>query len=327
MHSRRAAFTLVELLIAAAVSVILAGIIYTVGSEALISFGRNISINRSYSDARLSLERISTALDSAGHVPVLVDSTGLVTTGPAAGVRFYRYSYLPTYQIPSGNSGSTSLALTIAAGQSVPAIGDLAVIGQIGFQGTAISVSCAITPGTPNTTGAPVPATLTFASTITSGCVPALSASQDFTYVAGDSTKTPPKASNSFSCQIFTQVAFIAVPPAAGTSAGVTQLRYYRRAMSANAGGTAGGGLSNFNGATVFNDPGNFKVIASLPLNATSAQILPFQMLSQNAPTLNIVLCAEGPDYNKRNLGTANTFTKMQTSLGSRCPLLVSRNL
>ena len=40
-------------------------------------------------------------------------------------------------------------------------------------------------------------------------------------------------------------------------------------------------------------------------------------------PTISVTICAEGPDYNKRNLGTANTFTQMQTCLGSRCPLLL----
>lgn len=321
---RSSAFTLIELLIATAVSVVLSGIIYTVGSEALISFARNISINRSYTDARLSLERIGSAAQTAGHTPVLIDSAGLITSAtPAAGIRFYRYGLTPTYLIPSGSSSAKTLTITVATGQAVPVMGDLVVISQIGYQGTiSAAVTCSAASGTTNN-GSATTATLTFASTITSGCVPALSADKDFTVKAGSPAASPPVAGTAYSCQVYSQVAFIAVPPASGTSGGSTQLRYYRRAMSASTSGTACGGLSAYNSATAFDNPANFKVIASLPINGTAAQISPFSLPGANAPTVNVILCAEGPDYNKRNLHTANTFSQVQSSLGPRCPLLL----
>ncbi len=308
--NRRRAFTIVELLVATGVSVVLSGIIYTIGSEALASFARNISINRSYSDARLSLERIGNALQSAGHKPILVDNTGVALpdgTTQGAGIRFYRYGFSPTYAIPSGTSSTKTLAVTVAVGQNVPDEGDLVVIPQIGFQGSATDVSCSLPDDSINKSGASVTATITFAATVTSGCVPATTTATNFT-------------SASYSCQIYRQVAFVAVPPAAGVTAGVTQLRYYPHAMSASSTGTACGGLAANNSATAFNTPANYKVIASLPLNGTNAQIQPFQLLSANAPTVTITLCAEGPDYNKRGLNTANTFSQMRTSLGSRLP-------
>lgn len=320
---RRAAFTLIELLIASAVSVLLSGIIYTLGSEALITFSRNISINRSYTDARLSLERIANAAQSAGHVPTLVDSSGLNSNNTqAAGCRFYRSETAHTYAIPSGNSGSSTLAITVATGQYVPAVGDLVAISQIGFQGTITSLTCTVLllPDAKNAGPVPVTATLGFAGTITSGCVPPLSAAKDFTIKSGSPSANPPVAGTAYSCQIYTQVAFIAVPPVNGAATGSTQLRYYRRAMSASATGTACGGLAAFNNATAFNNAANYKVIASLPLNGSATQLLPFAVTS---PVLNITLCAEGPDYNNRSLHTANTFSQMNTSLGARCPILL----
>ncbi len=193
------------------------------------------------------------------------------------------------------------------------------VISQIGFQGTITSVNCSVQPDARDA-GSPVTATLSFASTITSGCVPALSAAADFTIKAGTPSASPPGAGTAYSCQIYTQVAFIAVPPVGGATTGSTQLRYYRRAMSASASGTACGGLGAFNSYSIFNNPANYKVIASLPLNGSSLQIQPFSVTS---PVLNITLCAEGPDYNNRSLHTADTFSQMRTSLGARCPILL----
>ena len=86
-----------------------------------------------------------------------------------------------------------------------------------------------------------------------------------------------------------------------------TKLRYYPRAPTTT---------------TAFNTAANYKVIANLVAAPTNAnQQLPFSL--GPAPTIAITLCAEGPDYNNRHLGTANTFTQMQTCLGSRCPLLL----
>ena len=324
---RHAAFTLVEVVVAAAVSAVLAGIIYTVGSEALTAFARNISINRSYADGRQTLERIANLVQSAGHTPILVDSTGTPTgtSAAAAGIRFYRYAPYPTFIIPSGNSSMTSLTISIQPGQYAPSVGDLVAIGQLAFQGTVTSVGGALAAGAQNIGSLPVTDTLAFAGTINSGCSPVLTTTQNFAFVAGTPTASPPGAANSFSCQVYTQVAFIAVPPVSGTAAGPTPLRYYERAMSAVTGGTACGSLGAFNGATVFNNPASFKVVANLPIGGTTAQISPFQLAGTNPPTLSITLSAEGPDYDNRNLHTANTYTQMQSTLGSRLSNLLLR--
>ena len=93
MKFRRAAFTLIELLITTSVASVLGGIIYVVASEGVVSFARNASINRAYTDARITIDRLATAIDSAGQTPTLVDATGTALVGAtqAQGIRFYRY--------------------------------------------------------------------------------------------------------------------------------------------------------------------------------------------------------------------------------------------
>ena len=101
----RAGFTLVELLVAACISSVLGLIMYGVASEGVVAFARNVSINRSYSNARQCMDRISIAMQSAGHVPILLDATGAdvssatTATGPQAGIRFWRYGSSPLYSL------------------------------------------------------------------------------------------------------------------------------------------------------------------------------------------------------------------------------------
>ena len=198
---RREAFTLIELLMAAAASVFLASIIYTAGSEMLLSFARNISINRSYSDARITLERIAQTMESAGHTPVLINADGLTlaTTTPAAGIRFYRMNPKPSFLITSGTTAGSTLPITLPTGVGAPSVGDLITIPVIGYQGLVTAVS---TSGTT--------ATLTFGSTIAAGCVPTLTSTTNF-------------ATTTCACLQYTQVEFVAVG---------TQLRYYPRAAT-----------------------------------------------------------------------------------------------
>ena len=312
-----AAFTLVEVLVAACVSCVLAGIIYTMGSEALFSFCRNLSVNRCYSDARGSLDRIGNALQSAGHVPVLLNedgsawaSTALASTPAmnatsAAGMRFFCNGTMPTFKMTSCSSGSTTMTITIPAGGLLPKNGDLVSIGAVGFQG--------IVSGTPTGTTS---MTLSFtdqtgtAQSIGNLCSPAITTTTDIT------------ATQNY-CLLYNRVAFIAVsspaltspaaaPTAGNTSAATsTELRYYPDA----------------------NVLTKYKVIARLVINQTDPQEKfiqrprPFQIIS--SPTVTTTLCVQAPDYSNRVnvISDASSFTRVQTSLGSRCPLLLTGSL
>ena len=302
---RSGAFTLAELLVAAAASVFLASIIYTAGSEMLLAFARNISINRSYSDARLALERIAQTIESAGHTPVPLNGDGLTLlspttdprTGlpvPAPGIRFYRLDPAPSNTamvVQSGLSTGTSLLIKIPTGGSVPQVGDLMSIPLLGFQNLVTAVS-----------GAAPMVTLSFGgSTIASGCKPALSTSYVFVPTQPVAiTPTPVPQPIYCACLQFTQVEFLVVG---------TQLRYYPRAPTTSAAVSAAS---------------NYKVITNL-VAATQSNpnsLLPFSV--GPVPTIGITLCAQGPDYNNvSNIHAANVYTQMQTCLGPRNPLLL----
>ena len=75
LNPRHAGFTLMELMVSSAIACFIGIIIYTVATENLVAFEKNFSINRSYGDGRRSLDRLGIAMQSAGHVPILIDAT------------------------------------------------------------------------------------------------------------------------------------------------------------------------------------------------------------------------------------------------------------
>ena len=357
------AFTLIELLITTSVGTVLGGIIYLVASEGVVSFARNTSINRAYTEARTTINRIASAIESAGQAPVLVDMNGIPVTNPGtkaqAGVRFYRYNALPAYQIPSGTTAASSLTFNFtqyqAAGSpaSLVGAGDLVTIPLIGFQDTVQSVGTITT----NSDGSGS-ITVSFANpidTVTS-CLPPLptagtpakTVDVNFALVHTNTLVTPNVPAVYYSCTIFRQVAFIAVPtldqsgnPILDTSGYPigAQLRYYPHAMSTGA-GTPGacGGLAAFNSTTAFNNPANYKVISNLftgaivPPANTPAVIgqSPFQLVqsttSAATTALGITICELGPDYSNRataafnTVSYANAVSLMRCTAASRCP-------
>ena len=356
MKLRRAdAFTLIELLITTSVGTILGGIIYLVASEGVVSFARNTSINRAYTEARTTINRIASNIESAGQSPILVDATGTAqyTAAQAQGVRFYRYNALPSYQIPSGTTASSSLTFNFTQYQAggTPAglvgIGDLVTIPLIGFQDTVTSIGGITTNG--DGSGS---ITVNFAAPMdTLGkCSPALPTSgspaktvdTNFALVHKNTATTPVTPALYYSCMVFRQVAYIAVPTLDANSNVIgAQLRYYPQAMSTGVGANSApttwacGGLTAFNNAAAFNNPANYKVISNLftgtvvvPTGtpAVNAQ-QPFQLVkSSTVTTLGITICEQGPDYSNRatasfnTVSYANSVSLMRCTASSRCP-------
>ncbi len=313
MKKSRAAFTLVELLVASCVACLLGGIIYTMGSEALFSFSRNMSLNRCYSEARSSMDRVGGLMQSAGHLPVLLNedgsvwasntltpSAGNVKATEAAGVRFYHVSIVPTFDITTCTTTGNSMAIAVANAAAAPKIGDLLTVATVGFQGIVSTVSAS---------GASATLTFTNMAGTTAATIGSLCASSNTI------TDLSP-----YYCLVYNRVAFIAVstpalssPSAAPTSSNVsaataTELRYY----------------SDANILT------NYKVIAHLVLNQNDLQEVfiqrprPFQIL--NSPAVTVTLCTQSPDYTNRSatISDANTFTRVQSTLSSRCPTLLT---
>jgi prepilin-type N-terminal cleavage/methylation domain-containing protein len=193
-----AGFTLMELMVSAAVACLVGLIIYAVATENLVAFEKNFSINRSYADGRRSLDRLSVEMQSAGHVPIPVDATGATTsTSPAPGIRFWRYSSNPEYLITTPTLTSTAITISLmqpgssSTVMAPPVAGDMITIAALGFQAQAISVT--VSGST---------AVLRFSGTVASNTSPT-------------ATTLP---SGTLSCLDWRSVAFITVG---------TQLRYY----------------------------------------------------------------------------------------------------
>ena len=318
MKKRRcAAFTLVEILVAACLSSVVGLVIYGVASETLVNFARNVSINRSYSNGRQTLDRIAIELQSAGHTPVPVNSSGAdIVPAPAAyvpvaGVRFWRYSSTPVYDITTPTLTATTLALsliqpgTTSTVINAPAVGDLITIAILGFQAQVTSVS---------TSGST--ATVTFSGTMTSDTTPVLTAAS---LAAASSTTTANAVDKKMTCLDWRSVAFIAIN---------NQLRYYPTFIS---------------GTTNVNTPANYQVLSYLTASlGTVPTPLPFSLESASGSggtstsAINVDLYAEAPDYNNRTtiagtsnasngLSTADTYTYLQTALAPRNPGIIGK--
>ena len=301
---RQAGFTLVEVLVAAGLSTLVGLIAYGIASEGLVDFARNVSINRSYSNARQSLDRISIAMQSAGHTPVLVDATGADTTSAtAAGIRFWRYSSSPLYYIntPAITDSSLTLSLlkpnTAATMLPPPAVGDMITVAVLGFQAQALSVA---TGGS----GTSATATVTFAGSIASKHLPPRRSPPPPLAAAAASAAVPNTEKGQMSCLDWTSVAFIAVN---------NQLRYFPKFLS---------------GTTNVATPASYQVLTYLTTALGSAPVpLPFSL--GPSPSINVDLYAEAPDYNNRTaiagtsngstgLSTANTYTFIESALSPR---------
>ncbi len=300
---RSAAFTLVELLVAACLSSVVGLIVYGIASEGLVDFARNVSINRSYSNGRQAVDKIAVTMRSAGHTPVMINASGAdITPTPTynptsptyqAGIRFWRNSAAPVYYITTP-AAITATALTLSLIQPgttstvlpAPLVGDMITVAALGFQAQATSVTTISNS-----------ATVTFSGTIASNSNANLTASS----LTAITTQ--------ISCLDWVPVAFIDIN---------NQLRYYPRFIS---------------GTTNVNTPANYQVLTYLTATLGTANTpLPFSF--GPTPSINVDLYAEAPDYNNRTavagtnngytgLSTADTYTYIQTALSTRNPVIL----
>ena len=219
MHLRRrsdSAFTLVEMMVAAAVVAILGGTIMIFLTTGMTLYSQNVSISQTHFGGLNTVEQLQLKVAAAAEVPLLVDDAGatLAGTGPAAGVRFYTLASSQAYPVPAAaNATDTTFTITQAGARPAPQVGDKITMADLGFAGVISSVSVS---GSNYTVG--------FASTVGSLFTPVKT-----TGVA------IPAGSN---CFLLRPTAFISVNSA---------LRYYPRAMS-----VVGEGTSVFNDAANF---------------------------------------------------------------------------
>jgi len=123
----RGGFTILEVLAAAMATLIVTAGVYMLMQAGLIVSVKSLSTNATGTATRFSLDRVNQFTEIAYDVPTLITHTGATVsgtgTGPAAGVKFYRYGGGPyVINLPvAGLSGTTkSISLTCATNAHVP---------------------------------------------------------------------------------------------------------------------------------------------------------------------------------------------------------------
>ncbi len=210
------AFTLVEMMVTAAVVAILGGLIMTLLTMGMTLYTQNVSISQTHSGGLNTVEQLLLQVAAAAEVPVLVDDAGapLAGNGPAAGVRFYSLASSQAYPVPAAaNATDTSFTITQAGSRPAPQVGDKITMSDLGFSGVISSVAAS---GSNYAVG--------FASTVGNG----------FSPVKTTGVAIPAGSK----CFLLRPTAFISVS---------TGLRYYPRAMSvAEQGASVFGNAANF---------------------------------------------------------------------------------
>lgn len=231
----RRGFTLVEMAIAAACVAIAGGTAFVFLQSATTLFLSGHAANRSNQLAYLTMDRLARDVHSSIEIPGLVDADGatITLTGSlpvsAAGIRFRVYAGGP-YQIPSATlADATTVSVNTPASPQMPRAGQLLAIPAVPVGGIPQDLFARVASVSP-------PAgtmTITLAGTLGSFANPPVASGP---FVSANST-----------AHVVNDVAYIVAPAA---SSGIPELRFYPRAMSVAADGSAS-----------FNDPANFVVV------------------------------------------------------------------
>lgn len=129
-------FTLVEMLVAASVGIVLAALSFAYLRAGTLLLAKNVAVNMSNNDLRGSMDQIQDRLQTAITVPILINTSGVVSTSPTAGIYYDRLlgeSYVVTHP---GGSGLASTATNVTVTRStdayasppLPAAGDVLLI-------------------------------------------------------------------------------------------------------------------------------------------------------------------------------------------------------
>ena len=127
------AFTILEILVGAAISSVLAVAIFALMNAGMILSAKNLSLNLTSNSMRTALDRVEQVVQQGDTMPELINTAGtVVTTGPAAGIKFDRAVGSPYVVTVSGTSipsATTGLTLTRSthsvASPPVPKAGDI----------------------------------------------------------------------------------------------------------------------------------------------------------------------------------------------------------
>ena len=129
-------FTLIEILVAASVGIVLAGLSFAYLRAGTLLLAKNVAVNMSNNDLRGALDQLQDRLQSVTNVPILINTSGAVATAPTAGIYYDRLlgeSYVVTHPGGSGlAAAATSVLVTRStdayASPPIPAAGDVLLI-------------------------------------------------------------------------------------------------------------------------------------------------------------------------------------------------------
>lgn len=158
--SKKSAFTLIELAVAAVILAVVAGIAYSLLMGATTLLAKNVSLNSSNTLLRASLDRIYSEVSQGNGMPTLINADGTPAsgTGPAAGIVFDRYLGGPYIVTPAGPNGLTaatkSVQLTFStspfASPPTPQNNDVVCIGDSTLRPLVSSFTASTPPGHPS---------------------------------------------------------------------------------------------------------------------------------------------------------------------------------
>ena len=176
-----AAFSLIELIIYAAMGVVVSFISYSALRSSAVLAVKNTNLNRSHDDLRSAYDRLARHLLSANNVPLLINTSGAeVTTGPAAGFSFDRNIGGPYILHPPTAAGSLAATSSTAvfcfstsalARTPIPKVGEIMIIptGSGNIRASIAAVSSATAGSEANTQKVTVTFTAPVGKTLTWG--------------------------------------------------------------------------------------------------------------------------------------------------------------
>lgn len=276
----RRAFTLVEVMVGAAISSVLAVAIFALMNAGMILSAKNLSLNLTSNSMRSALDRVEQVVQLADTMPELITTTGAtVSSGSAAGIKFDRGVGLPyVVSLTSGSVPSTATSLTLTrsthavASPPPPTPGDIIRIAT-----TATSLRPRV-------------------ASVVAGTVDAQSR-QPFTVnlTAALGTTVTPITATVVSARLVRNVAFIVMP-----GNGKPELRYYNA----------------FDTTTNLNDPTKYSLITD-QIGSAAADSTPFSIVQYDGKSyvsFSLRVRASNADQGMRGqqIGDFNTYTRTE---------------
>ena len=278
---KRRAFTLIEIMVGAAISSILAVAIFALMNAGMILSAKNLSLNLTSNSMRTALDRVEQGVQQADTMPELINTSGtVVTTGPAAGIKFDRTvgsPYVVTLTSGSIPAAATSLVLTrstnAVASPPPPSPGDI------------IRIATTATTLRPRV------------QSVTTGSVNGALSRQPFTttLTAALGTTVTPITATVVSARIVRNVAFLVMP-----ANGKPELRYYH----------------TFDTTTDYNDPAKYSVVTD-QIGIAAADATPFSIVQYDSKpfvSFSLRVRAGNADRGMRGqqIGDYNTFSRTE---------------